>query len=146
MNRQQPIRAVYGIFRGVITCHISYAICHIKYGIWHMKYGRPYRSSSARRGPSGRSSMSRNRRDARRARQSGDYEDRAQKYVDDIIRRQTTQSAWRMMGLKQRDHRVRGGEAQRAEQQVNGAEYQRESAGGAGRSGEAEIKRQRGRY
>src|SRR5262245_38046874 len=106
----------------------------------------PYRPSSARRGPSGRSSMRRNRRDARRARQSGDYEDRAQKYVEDIIRHRTTQSARRMIGLKQRDHRARGDEAQRAEQQVNSAEYQRESAGGAGRSGEAKIKRQRGRY
>ena len=90
--------------------------------------------------------MGRNGRDVRRARQSGYYEDRAQQQVDDIIRRQAAQSARRMMGLKQPDYRARGEEAERAEQQVNGAEYQRKSAGGAGRSGEAEIKRQRGRY
>src|SRR5262245_16704299 len=102
--------------------------------------------SSARRGSSSRSSMGRNGRDVRRARQSGHYEDRAQQQVDDIIHRQAARSARRMMSLKQFDYRARGDEAERAEQQVNGAEYQRESAGGAGRSGEAEIKRQRGRY
>src|SRR5262249_25711153 len=101
---------------------------------------------STDRGASGRSSMSRNGRDVRRARQSGDYEDRAQQQVDDVIRRKAAQSARRMMSLNQPDHRAWGDEAERAEQQINGAEYQRESAGGAGRSGEAEIKRQRGRY
>src|SRR5215475_11879676 len=101
---------------------------------------------SADRGASGRSSMSRNGRDVRRARQSGDYEDRAKRYVDDVIRRNAAQSARRMMSLNQPDHRARGDEAEHAEQQVNGAEYQRESAGSAGRSDEAEIKSQRGRY
>src|SRR5215470_9474113 len=100
---------------------------------------------SADRGSSSRSSISRNRRDVRRARQSGDYEDRAQQHVDDVIRRKAAQSARRMISLKQSDHRTWGEEAERAEQQVNGAEYQRESACGAGRSDEAEIKRQRGR-
>lgn len=90
--------------------------------------------------------MRRNRRDARRARQSGGYEDRAQQYVDNVIRRQAAQSARRMMSLKQPDHSAWGDKAERAEQQVNGAENQRESAGGAGRSSEAEVKRQRGRY
>src|SRR5262249_13974344 len=101
---------------------------------------------SADRGASSRSSMSRNGRDVRRARESGDYEDRAQQYVDDVISRQTAQSARRMTSLKQSDHRAWGDAAERAEQQINGAEYQRESAGGAGRSREAEIKRQRCRY
>ena len=90
--------------------------------------------------------MSRNGRDPRRSRQSGDNEDRAQQQVDDVIRRQAAQSPRRMMSLNQPDHRSRSDEAERAEQQVNGPEYQRESAGGAGRSGEAEIKGQRGRY
>src|SRR5215468_4739233 len=99
---------------------------------------------SADRGASGRSSMSRNGRDVRRARQSGDYEDRAQQQVENVIRRKAAQSARRKMSLNQPDHRTWGDEAEHAEQQVNGAEYQRESAGGAGRSGEAEIKSQRG--
>jgi hypothetical protein len=88
--------------------------------------------------------MSRNGPDVRRARQAGDHEYRAQQQVDDVIRGQAAQSARRMMSLKQPDHRAWGDEAERAEQQINDAEYQRESAGGAGRSGELES--QRGRY
>src|SRR5262245_8755797 len=87
---------------------------------------------STDRGAPSRSSMSRNGRDVRRARQSGDYEDSAQQHVDDVIRRKAAQSARRMMSLNQPDHRAWGDEAEHADQQVNGAEYQRESAGGAG--------------
>src|SRR5262249_24791057 len=103
------------------------------------------RSSASMRVRGSGASISGNGCDVRDAREPRDQEDRAQQQVDDVVLRQVKGTTRRRVRPKRRAHDPRRDKAQRAEQQVNGSEDQRERASGARRSDKAEIERQRGR-